>query len=87
MTIGGLEWAGDKLREVTRKHGKLAGGSLALVGALATLPWLYGAGSIDMAVTIWELAIGDPRHRSNEDYDRMVKEISAIRKRLEAAGK
>jgi hypothetical protein len=86
VTIGGLKKMADTINSVQRAHGAAAGCAAALVSTIAVPFIIYWGGAADLFVTIGELAMGNPKHGNPAEYDRAMREISAIRQKLQSAG-
>ncbi len=86
VTIGGLKKMLDTINSVQRDHGLAAGCAAALVSTVV-IPFIITWGkAADTFLTIGEIVMGNPKHGSPAEYDRAMREIRAIRQKVQSAG-
>lgn len=86
VTIGGLRKLANGINAVQRDHGPAAACGAALASTIAVPFLVLGGGAADTIVAIGELAMGNPKHGNPADYDRVMRQIRAIRQKVQSAG-
>lgn len=86
LTIGRLKELTDYIKSVQRDHGQAAACATALVSAVLVPFIIIPRAAGDLFITIGELAMGNPKHGNPAEYDRAMREIRAIRQKVQSAG-